>query len=705
MKKFIFILFLFCPLVVSGTNYYIKNGGNNNNTGLSDAQAWATTTKVIATSFSAGDSILFKRGGTYAIIHTGTPSYADAIDNEKSLVLSGSGTSGNRIVIGAYGTGARPIINGRFSLPNWNVAGTWTNTSGNIWRMYGSIYAYTSSNQDRGRLWLNGVEAKKAQSITTPTAAEPWTHGNSGNYLYVYSIGNPASYYSNIEDQGWSNDCIVVNGSYQTWQNLDIRGCNHSISLAYDKHYIIFEDCNIGKDIGMQGFFIDGSYVGISNIIIRRCTIDSDNHVMDGWMRQNTEDGIHLRGACTNVEIYDNTIADFEHASICLTANGSDEMNNILIHDNYVSASNIDYSKGFDVSAVTGNMTGLEVYNNIFYDFPNEIQISAENVKFYNNIIDKTTRPAYYEEWIGPMSHGIAVNSNSGVSNPVTGTMIYNNTIVNCYDAGITFQTWGDVQTNGFYIRNNILYNNDTKAGTNSYQIYIPSANMGSGTYQNNALYSPTNTYSVFYERGNPDYATVTEWNSRDSGGDVISNNIVANSAATLFVDFANRDYHLIAGANVIGAGIGVGLILDYDGNAINNPPDIGAYAYNSTPPEDPPGLPVPVTVGISSITSIYASFYGSVTGLSITDRGFCWGSSVNPTIGDNHEHIGTGTGSFKHYLTGLHGGQTLHVRSFATNSDGTTYGADVSFTTSLYSIGRSGTKTIKVNGKFGVLK
>ncbi len=46
-------------------NYYVKSTGNDNNTGLSDAQAWATIAKVNASSFSPGDTIFFNKGDTW----------------------------------------------------------------------------------------------------------------------------------------------------------------------------------------------------------------------------------------------------------------------------------------------------------------------------------------------------------------------------------------------------------------------------------------------------------------------------------------------------------------------------------------------------------------------------------------------------------------------------------------------------------------
>jgi len=57
-------------------------------------------------------------------------------------------------------------------------------------------------------------------------------------------------------------------------------------------------------------------------------------------------------------------------------------------------------------------------------------------------------------------------------------------------------------------------------------------------------------------------------------------------------------------------------------------------------------------------------------------------GLTSNPTIADSKTVDGTGVGSFTSAITGLASGTTYYVRSYATNSVGTIYGTEVSFTT-----------------------
>ena len=110
MKKLVFLPLLFAAMLVNARNYYLSNSGSDAAAGTIGAP-WATMAKVNASmaSFVAGDSILLQRGGTFF----GT------------LTVSKSG-----IVIGAYGTGGRPVLTGFYAVPSWTSVGgsRWTAT-------------------------------------------------------------------------------------------------------------------------------------------------------------------------------------------------------------------------------------------------------------------------------------------------------------------------------------------------------------------------------------------------------------------------------------------------------------------------------------------------------------------------------------------------------------------------------------------------
>ncbi len=109
---------------------------------------------------------------------------------------------------------------------------------------------------------------------------------------------------------------------------------------------------------------------------------------------------------------------------------------------------------------------------------------------------------------------------------------------------------------------------------------------------------------------------------------------------------------------------------------------------YGSTRSFTTPGAGKPTvnTGQASSITQATASCGGNVVstgGVSVTERGVCWGISLNPTTSNYKATSGSGEGSYMASLTGLNAGTTYHYRAYAINSYGTSYGSDITFTTS----------------------
>ena len=94
---------------------------------------------------------------------------------------------------------------------------------------------------------------------------------------------------------------------------------------------------------------------------------------------------------------------------------------------------------------------------------------------------------------------------------------------------------------------------------------------------------------------------------------------------------------------------------------------------------------PTVITGAVSFVTENTANCSGTVIadGYSgVVWRGVCWGTDPNPTVSGSHTYNGSGTGDFTSQLAGLAPNTTYYVRAYATNSVGTAYGAEVSFTT-----------------------
>ena len=94
---------------------------------------------------------------------------------------------------------------------------------------------------------------------------------------------------------------------------------------------------------------------------------------------------------------------------------------------------------------------------------------------------------------------------------------------------------------------------------------------------------------------------------------------------------------------------------------------------------------PQVTTNSVSGITATSATCGGNVTSdcdATVTARGVCWSSNHNPTISNHCTNDGSGTGSFTSSITGLASGKTYYVRAYATNSVGTSYGEQKTFST-----------------------
>lgn len=94
---------------------------------------------------------------------------------------------------------------------------------------------------------------------------------------------------------------------------------------------------------------------------------------------------------------------------------------------------------------------------------------------------------------------------------------------------------------------------------------------------------------------------------------------------------------------------------------------------------------PTVTTNAASAIGSTSATGNGSVDwdGASIiTERGFVWSTSVNPTTSDSKVIVAGATGSYSGSLTSLVASTTYHYRAYAINAIGTSYGADTTFNT-----------------------
>lgn len=86
---------------ISGTIYYVSNDGSDKNDGLSPETAWATPQYALSQQLRSGDAVLLNRGDSWTIKASGEY----GLTSSALIIPEG-------VVLGAYGTGERPLLQG-----------------------------------------------------------------------------------------------------------------------------------------------------------------------------------------------------------------------------------------------------------------------------------------------------------------------------------------------------------------------------------------------------------------------------------------------------------------------------------------------------------------------------------------------------------------------------------------------------------------
>lgn len=83
-----------------------------------------------------------------------------------------------------------------------------------------------------------------------------------------------------------------------------------------------------------------------------------------------------------------------------------------------------------------------------------------------------------------------------------------------------------------------------------------------------------------------------------------------------------------------------------------------------------------------SNITSSTAVSGASISQGPVNSKGVCWSKTPNPTVLNSKTIDGEGTTDFVSNISGLDSNTTYYLRSYATNGIGTSYGQEITFTT-----------------------
>jgi hypothetical protein len=181
----------------TGANYYVDNSaGSDSNNGQSPASAWRTIAKVNSFALKPGDSILFKSGDTW----------------REQLNIKSSGSAGNPITFGSYGSGNAPVISGADLAIGWAGTTALSTTSNvTLW----SVNEASATNQ----LFEDGKRlAPSAASSTMPAGSFYYDSVVGRLYVRSFSDDNPNNHSMEISRRIYA--IYEAGASNITLQNL-----------------------------------------------------------------------------------------------------------------------------------------------------------------------------------------------------------------------------------------------------------------------------------------------------------------------------------------------------------------------------------------------------------------------------------------------------------------------------------------------------
>ena len=393
------------------TTYYLDAAtGDDQNNGKAPDKAWKSLDRVNGIVFAPGDKILFKAGSRY----------------DGQLSPKGSGNEGAPIVIDAYGEGAKPLIaaEGRFHeallLENqeyWEV----------------NNLELTNQGERRGK-FRYGVRVRA------------WDFGTMRHIhlknLFVHDVNG-----SVIKDQGEGQGIVWENGGKDTRSRFDdllIEGC-HLLRTdrngicgysAYNDRRLWFPSLNVVirknllEDIGGDGIKVWGCEGALveHNRLSKGGQRAPDYSAgiwpwsSDGTVIQfnevsefkGTRDGqaFDSDGNCRGTIFQYNYSHDNDGGFMLICSSGEWKPPRMLVNSETVVRYNISQNDRARTFHISGPVTGVEIYNNVFFvgkEFLVDLFLLTDwdgwpqDIKVRNNI--------FYVEGQGRYSYGVSRNS------------------------------------------------------------------------------------------------------------------------------------------------------------------------------------------------------------------------------------------------------------------------------------------------------
>lgn len=549
------------------TTYYLDyTNGSDANDGLSPTTAWKNLQRIRTQGPQPGDVFLFKRGERWA---------------GEQLYVTHSGSNGNPITYGAYGTATDPdpVITSVTAL-----SGAWSSSGGDLWTL---PLATTP-----GRLFLDGTEVLRASAaiseIGTPdteNAVPLWYH--TGGTLYLHAPGNPASTYGTIEGSVLFYTALVDGADHIHFDGLDFQGGLGAALAIFGATEGVVRRCRLGR-YGNSGLLLGdanfgGTITPTSAVLIEDNVFDSDFTFYYGTgSERGCGDGLRMIYGVEGCLVQNNTFRNWAHNAVELRADlaGRSGVHTNLIYKNTIEAPNIPYAHPFGADGLEGQCQNNEFSYNYIRDCRTASQINGNDNWVHHNIIvgmqrspskPQATAHAFI---LGIYGTGLVCHDNR----------FDHNLIATTDESGFLLRNYGYAATlENNLIRNNILYDTGRDPYANAYTagtgiVIYDGAGMGGNSFLNNLLSGPTGTEPAVFLAGTGTYYSAEAFNDVPVMGE---NQIADNrSGDPRFTDFANGDFFPLDDSPAVNNGIATGLTTDFAGGprVIGPAPDIGPF-------------------------------------------------------------------------------------------------------------------------------
>jgi hypothetical protein len=404
-------------VVAASNTYYVSNNGSDSNNGLSTSTPWKTigkvNTKMNDGTIKTGDDIYFKRGDTFT---------------DAALNIKVGGTSADRMIIGDYSTGNKPIFS--------QAAGNDIIDCGTTNVNYVTIQNIAlQGGGDALQIW-NSHDDIIITGVTITSCSHNAMYFDSIIGLIIENCIVTNSGYGGIELYGSQShrlsnvivrNTVITNTQFPVADAIEIHNTDDANEYNVGSNFLI-ENCT-GSGYGRAGFDV----VSGENIVYRNCSAYG-----------NTEACLTIGWYAKNVTVINCFFHDQTTSNACGIT--MDTTNQVIIRDSRFY--NIRYHDIVVADSVA--VSNINIFNNdIVYSSGSSNtmldikQSGTTDVVFKNNIIMslETSMPSLFVRYIDGAT---IVNTQSNFSHNIwyrgdnSSSTLWNNGITN-----LNWVNWG----------------------------------------------------------------------------------------------------------------------------------------------------------------------------------------------------------------------------------------------------------------------